>query len=273
MVLSDRSRQRSNVSHVADPSRVGIASVDQGTEGIRLGGVEQWMLERVRRYGAGAFVATVTFVVALVSVALTLLAFGVFFGYSESEVLVPGMLLAAGIPAVVAPITLYGTVRLTARLDTAGQLLRLASLTDPLTNVLNRRGFFEATEALEDREHDVLVAMVDIDDFKQLNDRHGHAVGDQVLVAVADWLEGLVDEGGVVSRMGGDEFALILPISAEPDLPSRRSLTVDSVDFSITLGASSMTDGRTIEAALARADRALYNVKSRCAVSSPAASR
>jgi diguanylate cyclase (GGDEF)-like protein len=85
---------------------------------------------------------------------------------------------------------------------------------DPLTGLLNRRAFFARLEGelaragagMVDR---LAVAMIDLDNFKRVNDRHGHAAGDRVLRAVAEALRSLVPRGCCIARMGGDELALI----------------------------------------------------------------
>jgi diguanylate cyclase (GGDEF)-like protein len=81
--------------------------------------------------------------------------------------------------------------------------------TDPLTGVLNRRGFrYRATSALRRNRSPYAIAVVDIDNYKQINDLHGHATGDAVLVQVASMLVDVVGARGVVGRLGGDEFAI-----------------------------------------------------------------
>ena len=88
--------------------------------------------------------------------------------------------------------------------------MRLA-LTDPLTGLGNHRHFHERLQrelALAEQEGTpVTLCLVDIDDFKQVNDRHGHPVGDRVLAQVA----GRLRQGGESFRLGGDEFAVLLP--------------------------------------------------------------
>ena len=93
--------------------------------------------------------------------------------------------------------------------------LARVSQTDHLTGLLNRRGFDDAaTEALESARNDgapVTVLMCDIDHFKSINDRFGHATGDKVLIEVADLLRRLADsKGGLVARHGGEEFSAML---------------------------------------------------------------
>ncbi|WP_197287025.1 putative bifunctional diguanylate cyclase/phosphodiesterase [Planomonospora sphaerica] len=97
------------------------------------------------------------------------------------------------------------------------QLVHQASH-DGLTGLANRTLFAErATEALDGAEgHAVALALVDLDDFKGVNDRLGHAVGDALLVAVADRLRACVRPHDTVARLGGDEFAVLMPdVSAD----------------------------------------------------------
>lgn len=91
----------------------------------------------------------------------------------------------------------------------------IESSVDPLTNVLNRRGFlFSGDRLLHRTRGDLVVAAIDVDEFKSINDRFGHTVGDAVLRNVARLLDAGTTPDAVVARLGGDEFAVI---SAEPD--------------------------------------------------------
>ena len=90
-----------------------------------------------------------------------------------------------------------------------------ASRTDPLTGVLNRRGFRERLDAEVSRARrhgdEVALVLIDLDDFKSVNDRQGHAAGDALLCWVADRLHRDLRSEDLVARLGGDEFALVLP--------------------------------------------------------------
>src|SRR5256886_12578148 len=96
-----------------------------------------------------------------------------------------------------------------------GEALQRLAETDPLTWLFNRRHFDRRLEAETNRalraEHLLALLMLDIDRFKHYNDRYGHAVGDQVLTAVATALKQAVRVYDVPTRYGGDEFAVILP--------------------------------------------------------------
>lgn len=86
---------------------------------------------------------------------------------------------------------------------------------DMLTGLLNRRGFAERSGALlavaRRRGESVAMALLDLDDFKQVNDQHGHEVGDCLLAEVGDVLGRLAREQDVVARMGGEEFVVLMP--------------------------------------------------------------
>lgn len=101
--------------------------------------------------------------------------------------------------------------------------LRLSdlALTDPMTGLRNRRYFqarFEEAHRLARREREPLsLAIIDLDRFKEVNDHHGHLAGDQVLRAVAAALRRVVRSGETLARVGGEEFALLLPRTDESE--------------------------------------------------------
>jgi diguanylate cyclase (GGDEF)-like protein len=89
------------------------------------------------------------------------------------------------------------------------------AMLDPLTGTANRRGFERALEVELERSarrgHPCALVIVDLDDFKLVNDRHGHGVGDEALVMLAERLRDSVRSADTVARLGGEEFALLLP--------------------------------------------------------------
>jgi diguanylate cyclase (GGDEF)-like protein len=157
------------------------------------------------------------------------------------------------------------------------RMQKLAEI-DPLTGLRNRRSFFEQTaEILSDGAGDEaghVVLMLDIDHFKQLNDIHGHAVGDLALEEFARCCRDTVQEQDVVARLGGEEFGVFLrhtPLDKAIELAERiRAATEDlhidaggqSVRITVSIGLAHCLPGeRAVDQALRRADRLLYEAK------------
>ena len=108
-----------------------------------------------------------------------------------------------------------GLRRMTASLSARSQTLEYAAVTDPLTGLYNRRYFDgalnEYLSAFRDIEKPMGMILLDIDHFKQVNDTHGHDVGDEVLRQIATCLADFTRYHDVVARLGGEEFAILSP--------------------------------------------------------------
>src|SRR3954452_17750894 len=142
---------------------------------------------------------------------------------------------------------------------------------DPLTGLLNHREFHEAVgrELETCRRHggSVAVALLDLDEFKRVNDTSGHAAGDRVLLGAAEGLKGSCRASDQAFRIGGDEFALVLPRSSGRDaipVAERAADAMTSSDRRVSASygiAEWPTDGPSKDNLLRRADERLYAMK------------
>jgi diguanylate cyclase len=149
--------------------------------------------------------------------------------------------------------------------------------TDPLTQIANRRGLqqaFEVESARAERNGvSIAIALLDIDNFKKLNDRLGHGAGDQALKALAERVKQQLRPVDAVARYGGEEFVVMLPdatIEQGREVLTRmqRALTAalfmhdeEQVFVTFSAGLTLYRAGESIEQALDRADEALYEAK------------
>jgi diguanylate cyclase (GGDEF)-like protein len=144
--------------------------------------------------------------------------------------------------------------------------LRRQADTDPLTGLLNRNGFMAAAireHAISQRSGNRLtLALLDLDDFKQINDKRGHVAGDEVLADLGQaWRERL-RTGDILARHGGDEFVLLLPAtSPEGATAVLDRLRVDDLPVTWSVGVGEWFLGESLGECIARADAHLYAVK------------
>lgn len=167
---------------------------------------------------------------------------------------------------------------ISARKDVERSLRHLAE-TDPLTGLWNRRKFFELLDIEQARVHRYerpgTVLSLDIDHFKAVNDRHGHAVGDAMLVHFARLIRQQLRQVDIVGRVGGEEFAVILP---ETDrhaawqvaeklraIVEATPLVLESgqkIPVTVSLGLAVLEGGSNTDTVMLAADQALYRAKS-----------
>ena len=163
----------------------------------------------------------------------------------------------------------------------AEERMRHVARHDGLTSLVNRDAFLEAIGSQLERSRregdGFAVHFVDLDDFKQVNDRHGHAVGDRVLAAVAERMRAVARDGDIVARMGGDEFAVMQRGVTRPEAALglaqrlletiRQPLQVEGAEGqAIGVGASIGValypgDGTDVATLMRHADAAMYAAK------------
>ena len=163
---------------------------------------------------------------------------------------------------------------LAAQLNESLHQVELLATTDTLTEIYNRRKFDEAvgTEHQRAKHEDTPFSLImfDIDHFKKVNDRFGHSVGDQVLKDLCQLLRGLVRQGDMLIRWGGEEFILLLPMTlleeagffaerVRAEVEQKNFVTVGKI--TISLGVAQFRPGDSIDALLGRVDNALYKAK------------
>lgn len=163
-------------------------------------------------------------------------------------------------------------------LQDANRRLEQLARTDPLTGVANRRDFMERLQSDILRAHRagsaLTVLAVDLDHFKQINDRWGHAAGDDALVNFARTTQGQLRASDVLARLGGEEFAILLPETALPQATEVANRILESLKtqvivtaegefgYTASIGVATLSHGKDDgEALLGRADQNMYRAK------------
>lgn len=156
--------------------------------------------------------------------------------------------------------------------------LRELAAIDPLTGALNRRSFYDQAEEVVTYAKigglDIGVLMLDLDKFKVLNDTHGHAAGDEVLIAFTQLLKDCIRGSDVLARLGGEEFVLLLPDAnhvatqriAQRIIDRTQNTPVifegETLHFTTSIGGTMWAaDEPNIDVSLSRADKFLYKAK------------
>ncbi len=191
--------------------------------------------------------------------------------------LLSGLLISQSFwPAISAGYCIFA---LTGYMEETQQKFKDEALHDPLTGLLNRRGLANAIGGclayLQRQRHSAALFMIDLDHFKQINDKIGHDGGDAVLMAVAEVLQKELRQSDVLARYGGEEFIVFLPqtnrdtaqLAAERLLLAVRNMQLSQLGgqsgLSISVGIAVFDADFDFDCQLRRADHALYQAKAR----------
>ncbi|SOE03671.1 GGDEF domain-containing protein [Blastococcus haudaquaticus] len=255
-----------------------------------VGGAAVWLLrDRLRGWVVHAAVALASVLIAVLAwqsetavgvVALgpALIAVGLyaahFFDLTTARAHAAFLVVSATAGAVAAPPAHFAVawvvvvVAVIAFTEVQGRLarsLRTAATTDPLTGVANRRAWEEEAarhlaRAVRTGEP-LTIAIIDLDDFKEVNDRHGHGAGDALLRDLASGWARRLRQADLLGRYGGDEFVLCLP-ATDGDGAQEILQQLDAThEFAWSVGVATIQRGDDLAAVLARADAALYQQK------------
>lgn len=239
------------------------------------------LLRLITRIGRGQTVLLITAISVVISVVIT---------WASVSLLAPAqhnmtfaLKMATTVPLIAAPVTSWPLMGLFLKVHQLEAQMRRLALIDSLTGLANRRHFLEQAEthlvqAIR-TQHPVSVIMIDIDHFKRINDTFGHAAGDNILKQFSSHLQQLCRDSDLVGRLGGEEFAVLLPdtdCEAAAQFCQRLhqeihglSLSENDQPVSITVSAgvkcfsgqrSSVTP-LSLDRLLSEADRALYQAK------------
>jgi diguanylate cyclase (GGDEF)-like protein len=230
--------------------------------------------ELIKRFGAVAVTAAATICSIFFSIGLVV----VLDLLLKKQIPKDDVVIGAVIPAVLAPMMLFGFVRLSQQLARAEAQLRSLAAEDPLTGVLNRRRFLELADVewarakRHGRPQSLL--LIDVDGFKSVNDRHGHLTGDETLRRMAETSRACLRRTDLFGRYGGDEFVVLLPETEEPGAVLmaeriRRALEAAQVKsgaglirVTVSIGiAARRSATEALDALIAQADTALYAAK------------
>ena len=176
-------------------------------------------------------------------------------------------LLASGLPAMVAP---WGVVSISVAavalvLGQVSRVVRRHLHSDPLTGALNRTGLEAAAASAfaraRRREETLTLAALDLDAFKQVNDREGHAGGDRLLAATAAAWRATLRGDDALARVGGDEFVVLMPATDPDEAAAVLERLQHASPASWSSGVASWREGESLADWLDRADRRMYEAK------------
>ena len=195
--------------------------------------------------------------------------FSTYFGKDDSNIILTDI-----IGIIYASIVLSISFYLFRKLNSEKNKYLKASLTDSLTGLYTLKYFLETGQKILDRNHETAVLLIDLDNFKQVNDRFGHAEGDRILIETAKILKDVVRTEGFVVRFGGDEFAIVLYDTNNEHMVKVASAILEKIRrlknvenhkwsvISVSMGGVICEKQNETELSLfERADKALYQSK------------
>lgn len=172
------------------------------------------------------------------------------------------------LPLIIAPACGFFILRARMRADRLARENHRLATVDELTDLPNRRAFFAAAEGLQAAAglHRLFVcAIADIDNFKRVNDQHGHDAGDRVLASAGAVFKAMTPPSAIIARLGGEEFAMA---GVFGDLPAAHAFCEAMVrrieaeaGVTVSLGYCAAADGDTVSTLMSHADHALYRAK------------
>ncbi len=157
------------------------------------------------------------------------------------------------------------------------QNLEFLASKDSMTGIYNRRKFFELSQKLFDSSKELYAVMIDIDEFKMINDSYGHDMGDKVIIEVTKLINSYLFDGEIFGRLGGEEFAIISPIlensikqrveNIREEIEKLSILSLDNEVIKITISIG-VTKGinrniKNLDYLLKISDDALYEAKNK----------
>ena len=172
-------------------------------------------------------------------------------------------------------IVLAGWVLYTLKLRLVSQKLAAESHHDPLTGLLNRRGFMAELDNIKHHQHYSFM-MIDLDNFKHVNDTYGHPVGDEVLIRVTTAIKQQIRDRDILFRLGGEEFGLLISYNKDHkqinifervcDAVATLPHYSDDIEFYVTMSGGAITTSsiaqvKSISAVMKQADELLYEAK------------
>ena len=228
----------------------------------------------LRRYG----IVKMTVGLTVISIFLSLGITWVINSFLDGGPLREGWVIAIIAPFVIAPMMSVQLLQLLSKLDQAEQQLQVLSHTDELTQTYNRRYFMQYIDQEMKRTQrsggTFSIAILDMDNFKQINDTWGHLIGDQVIRELTEILKERIRQADILARYGGDEFVILFPQTNREQIQSWAErfyttfaatlFTISDLEIkpSFSLGIAVYDAGMTSSDELLKAaDDALYQAK------------